>query len=180
MAMGVVVYRLLMDTAHGVEMKLPLRVVIACLLLSALAARAGDLEDGLAACVEQKHSLAVQKFRSAAAQGSPNAPFCLGVMYGLGQGVAVDPVVALRWYRLAAQQGPVPAQVNLRLSYFEGRGVAKDSVWASMGLQLAAANGDKDAALDAEMVARQMTSPQLEEAQRLSRDWQARNAGAAR
>ena len=98
-------------------MKLLLRVVIVSLLLSALAARAGDLEDGLAAYVKQKYSLALQKFRSAADQGSANAQFCLGVMYGLGQGVAVDPVVALRWYRLAAQQGLAVAQHNVGNAY---------------------------------------------------------------
>jgi len=75
------------------------------LRFGAIAARAGDLEDGLAAYVKQKYPAALQKFRRAAGQGSANAQLGLGVMYLRGQGVAADPVVALRWYRLAAQQG---------------------------------------------------------------------------
>jgi TPR repeat protein len=55
--------------------------------------------------VKQKYPVALHKFGSAAGHGSANAQLGPGVMYGPGQGVATDPVVALRWYRLAAQQG---------------------------------------------------------------------------
>lgn len=69
-----------------------------------------------------------------------------------------------------------PQSSHLDLWLVSNRSGVRTHMW----LQLAAATGDKDATLNAELVARQMTPPQLEQVQRLARDWQARKPRAAR
>lgn len=49
-------------------------------------------------------------------------------MLAAGQGVAQDPVAAVRWWRLAADQGHQEAQLHLGLAYAGGRGVPADKV----------------------------------------------------
>ncbi len=103
-----------------------LRAFVVALVLNVGVAWAGDFEDGLAAYAQQKYPAALQKFKRAAAKGSAGAQFYLGVMHGLGEGVAHDPVAELGWYRLAAEQGLAVAQFNLGNAYSSGQGVAPD------------------------------------------------------
>jgi TPR repeat protein len=62
------------------------------------------------------------------------------------------------------------------MSYFNGQGVVRDFVRAHMWLHLAAVSGDKEAARGEALVAREMTPAQIEAAQRLASEWQARKA----
>jgi TPR repeat protein len=55
--------------------------------------------------------------------------------------------------------------------YAEGHGVAQDYVQAHMWFNLAAAKGDANGSRDRSMVAGQMTTPEIAEAQRLARNW---------
>ena len=48
---------------------------------------------------------ALRLFRLAAAQGHPNASFCVGLMHELGHGVPANAVEALVWYKRAAAEG---------------------------------------------------------------------------
>lgn len=48
-------------------------------------------------------------------------------MVTTGEGVARDPVEAVKWYRKAADQGHTYAQFSVTLSYFHGFGAAKDN-----------------------------------------------------
>ena len=102
-----------------------LRAFVAALMSSPGLAWAGEFGDGLAAYAKQKFPLAVQKFKRAAAQGSPGAQFYLGVMHGLGQGVAPDPAAELDWYRLAAERGLAVAQFNTGIAGARGQGWRK-------------------------------------------------------
>ena len=144
-------------------------------LLCAGLVQAGDLEDGYAAYDRKDYTTALEKFRIRAQQGSASAQFSLGFMYDNGQGVAQDYAEAVRWYKLAAAQGDAKAQYNLGISYGKGEGVAQDYLRAHMWLNLAAIGGDSDSVKNRDVVARKMTPQQMEVAQKLARECQARN-----
>ena len=74
-------------------------------------------------------------------------------------------------YRLAAEQGDAEAQSNLGNRYANGTGVPQDYVQAYMWFNLAAAQGDEGARDNRNRVADMMTPAQIEEAQRLAREW---------
>ena len=78
---------------------------------------------------------------------------------------------SVRWYRKAAEQGEAIAQFNLGNMYVQGHGVAKDYVQAHLWLSLSAAQGDEDALKLRNRIARQMTSAQISEAERLAWEW---------
>ena len=61
-----------------------------------------------------------------AEQGNVSAQYNLGLMYGMGQGVAQDYKEAVKWYTKAAEQGYAKAQYNLGLMYNNGKGVVQD------------------------------------------------------
>ncbi len=68
--------------------------------------------------------------RTKAEAGDASAQCDLGIGYSTGQGVARDPVEAVKWYRKAAEQNYAQAQCNLGLCYAYGQGVAHDPVEA--------------------------------------------------
>ena len=117
------------------------------------------------------YETALNEWRPLAEQGNADAQFCLGVMYQRGHGVPQDYQQALHWYEKAAAQGHVGAQFNLGLLYQNGEGVPQDFVQAHKWYDLARANGNKDAAESRYVLAKQMTSDQIGEAQRLVREW---------
>lgn len=121
--------------------------------------------------VRQDFKEAARWYRLAADQGDASAQSNLGLLYANGQGVRQDIKEALRWYRLAADQGNAPAQSNLGFLYYKGEGVPQDYVQAHMWLNLAAAQGLKESADFREKVARKMSQSQIEEAQKLAREW---------
>ena len=110
-------------------------------------------------------------YRKAAEQGHTRAQVNLGFMYENGWGVAKDYGQALVWYRKAAKQGNAEAQSNLGSSYANGRGVPQDYVAAHLWFNLAAIAGYSDSAKNRDFVARQMTSQQISEAEKLAREW---------
>jgi uncharacterized protein len=73
--------------------------------------------------------------------------------------------------RRSAEQGNASEQVNLGVMYAKGDGVPKDLVIACMWGNLAAAQGDGDAENAREALGKIMTSAQIAEGQRLSREW---------
>ena len=64
--------------------------------------------------------------RNAAAAGNPEAQFRLGVMYGNGDGVALDHQQARTWFEKAAAQGHQSALITLAWMYANGTGVEVD------------------------------------------------------
>ena len=97
--------------------------------------------------------------------------FNLGVMYGKGEGVAQDYREAVKWFRVAAEQGDASAQSNLGLMYAFGQGVAQDYVQAHMFCNVAAANGNIIGIECRDLLAKEMTSEQIAEAQKIAREW---------
>jgi len=82
-----------------------------------------------------------------------------------------DYAAAARLVRPLAQQGDANAQYILGVFYDNGLGVPQDRVEAYMWLSLAASQGRENAAIIRDLAARLMSSAQIEEAQRLAREW---------
>ena len=130
-----------------------------------------DLQDAHDAYERGDYKTAYKLFLLLAEQGDADAQKVLGDMYKQGQGVPQDYQEALKWYRLAAEQGFAKAQYNLGLMYADGLGVLQDHVSAYMWWNLAGSKGDKDAVTNKNTVEKDMTPQQIEEAQRLARNW---------
>ena len=96
-------------------------------------------------------------------------------MYDTGKGVPQNDKTAVKWYKLAAEQGDATAQTNLGIKYFIGKGVVQDYVRTHMWLSIAASQGYKDASKKREVVAKQMTTSQIETAQKLARECMKKN-----
>ena len=77
---------------------------------------------------------------------------------------------ALKEFTPLAEQGDATAQYNLGLMYGNGQGVLQDNIYAHMWFNIAASNGDGDAAKYRDLTAKEMTSNQLAEAQKLARE----------
>ncbi|MDE2773760.1 MAG: tetratricopeptide repeat protein, partial [Gemmatimonadota bacterium] len=145
--------------------------------------------------VPEDDAEAVRWYRLAAEQEYPIAQFKLAGMYSRGEGVPRNEAEAIRWYRLAAEQGDALAQTNLgviltrrwhryQLEPLEGtdlaeagrRSAERDLVRAFMWFTLSAAQGNEAAQTNMGVIERWLTSAQIAEAQRLSRE---RNEGRA-
>ena len=129
--------------------------------------------------VEQDQREALRWYRQSAERGYLPAQMMLAKMYMDGQGVAVDHAEAAKWYRQAAYQGYSMAQFLLGSLYATGQGVPKDSVQAYMWLTLAGAQGSEASRQNAlrtrDVLAKQMPPAQIQEAEKLARDWTAQN-----
>ena len=111
-------------------------------------------------------------YRKAAEQGLAGAQLELGRSYANGRGVPADNWEAASWYRKAAEQGLANAQLELGRSYAGGKGVPEDHVQAYAWINLACAQrgeDDEDAQQHRTDLRQRMTSAQLAEAQKLSR-----------
>lgn len=64
--------------------------------------------------------------RNAAARGSAEAQYYLGLLYDAGDGIAADAEAAFNWWQAAAEQGHGPAQHALAKAYGNGKGTAVD------------------------------------------------------
>ncbi len=115
-------------------------------------------------------------YEKAAAQGYAGAQNNLGVLYDTGQGMPQNYATARVWYEKAAAQGEASAQLNLGALYLNGQGVPQDNVRAYMWFNIAAAHltgsERENAAKFRDSAARNLTSAQKTEAQRLSQQCQ--------
>lgn len=89
-----------------------------------------DVQAALAAYNRDDNVGLIEKTRSLAERGDPEAQYQLGTMYAAGNGTDQDDAKAARWYRRAADHGVANAQYALGLFYSEGRGVLKDTAEA--------------------------------------------------
>ena len=113
----------------------------------------------------------IRECKRKAEQGNASAQNNLGVLYVKGEGVLQDYKKGVYWYSKAAEQGHTKAQFNLGNRYRKGEGVLQDYVMAHMFFNIAGANGDKDGSKYRDNVAKEMNSSQIQEAQRLAREW---------
>jgi TPR repeat protein len=123
--------------------------------------------------------VAIALWEKAATQGESSAEYLLGLVYFTGDGATRDVLLAQSWFRKSAEQGNSPAQRSLGFCYADGTGVPRDLVQAHMWFNLAATHGDEKAAKDRESVAARMSPQQIEDAQKLARDWRPSDGRAA-
>ncbi len=143
------------------------------LLLLALvsAVYAGSYEDGLAAYFKGDYILAAREFHKAARWGNADAQYNLGLMYNNGKGLPQAFTKAVKWYRKAAEQSHADAQFHLGISYYLGEGIPQNYVRAHMWLNISAIHGKKKSKEARDMVASNMTTAQIAEAQELAWKW---------
>lgn len=142
--------------------------------------------------ITQDYQQAVKWYRMAADQGIPvvryrvgrpamiDVMFRLGTMYDEGLGTEQDYWQAVKWLRLAAEYRHFEAQNYLGVMYVKGRGVIQDHKMAYMYFHLCYLNRDniapkrEDVALrNRDLIAKKMTSEQIEEAERMASKWMA-------
>lgn len=114
---------------------------------------------------------ALNWFKKAALQNNSLAQFNVGYMYEKGEGTSQDYVEAAKYYRQAANQGNQLAQYNLGYMYEKGQGVLADEVQALMWYNLAAIQGEAKAKMARDRVTIWMKPEQINEAQRLAREF---------
>jgi TPR repeat protein len=119
----------------------------------------------------QDYAEAARWFHKAADQGNAMAQYNLGYLYKRGMGVPKDFATAMQWFRKAADQGHENAQFDIGLMYANGEGVTQDYVQAYMWFNLLAAKGHQGAAQYREQIAGLMTSSQIAEAQKMTREY---------
>ena len=99
----------------------------------------------------------------------------LAEMYFDGKCVPQDDELGFFWSQKAAEQGNRWGQFLLGAAYFRGQGTPRDYVLAYMWFNLAAAQGHKASGeIRDALAAQSMTLEQVAEAQRLAREWVAR------
>jgi TPR repeat protein len=114
---------------------------------------------------------ALKWFREAALQKHSLARYNVGYMYAKGEGTPQDYVEAAKWYRQAAEQGNQLAQYNLGYMYEKGQGVLADEVQALMWYNLASIQGEPKARMARDRVTVWMKPEQINQAQRLAREF---------
>lgn len=120
--------------------------------------------------VGRSDQVAVRWLRIAAEQGFSYAQYELAEHYYHGVGVTQDFSAAAHWYRTIAMQGDSMGQQRLGRLYLHGHGVREDLSTAYVWSSVSAAQGNERAKADRDFVLKQLTSTQVEEAQRRSRD----------
>jgi len=121
--------------------------------------------------VPEDNKEAVKWYRKAAEQGDARAQYSLAIMYRRGRGVPEDNKEAVKWYLKSAEQGYYKAQNNLGLMYGAGLGVPQNYVQAYKWYNIAGAYGDETGTKNRDAVAEEMTSDQIAEAQKLTKEW---------
>ncbi len=114
------------------------------------------------------YRLTFESSKEEAEKGDTEAQYKLGVMYGLGLGVAQNYAEAIKWYQQAARAGDARSQSNLGFMYGTGRGVPQDYIQAYAWYNVASASGEDTARHNRDAVAGRMNSAQIEKAQKLS------------
>jgi len=117
------------------------------------------------------HHFTVQLYHDSAENGEADAQYKLGLLYLTGNGALQDFAEAAKWLKRAAEQGYALAQYELGLIYRTGYGLATDPVQSYMWLNLAAAAGIQQAVAARDDVMRSLSSKQLAQAQKVSREW---------
>ena len=147
-----------------------------CLSLTILLGSVGvcasaDFQKGLTAAQSGDFATALREWEPLAEQGNTSAQYNLGLMYANGQGVPQDYKTAVKWYKLATKQGDANAQTNLGWMYHKGKGVLQDYVRAHMWFNIAASSGGGgNASKNRDIIAKRMSSSQIETAQKLARE----------
>lgn len=138
-------------------------------------------QKGVTAYEKGDYKTAFEVWRPLAEKGLSSAQYNLAVMYYGGYGVRKNDTKAVYWLKKAAYQRHPMAQNDLGCHYMYGQGVERNLINAYMWFGFAALNlsmiGEREdgvledralAASNRDLVAKQMSLSQVEEAQRLA------------
>ncbi len=143
-------------------------------LFAALAAPPAWSNDGflkaMTAYKNGDYATAFQIFEPLAEQGDVDAQFYLGGMYMKGQGVIKNYKTSLKWYKRAAEQGDAKAQFNLGVIYMHPQAGIEDYTRAYMWASVAAENGHDIHRKLRNLIAKNMTYGQIEDAKKPARE----------
>jgi len=117
------------------------------------------------------HESAFKIWKNLADNGDIVAMNNLGYLHEKGEGVKKDLKLSLKYYLKAANSGFPTAQYNVGEIYAEGRGIKENKVVALKWFILAGIRGDKDAQIYYNKIFDKLTKDQVEEANKLVKDW---------
>jgi TPR repeat protein len=109
----------------------------------------------------------VPRYHRAAENDNAEAQTALGLIYGKGDGVALDAATSIHWYRQAAEQGFVPAMHPLAVVLL--RGTVTEQAEAHTWLFVASALGSGPARNLLGTLEGQMTREQITAAEKSAR-----------
>ena len=118
---------------------------------------------------------AAKLLKPRADEGDPEAQFNLGLYYFQGLGGDRNYPEAAILFRSAAEQGHVMAANNLGAMNMDGRGVQRNLPEAWFWFAIVAHRGDQAGGVLRDLVASQMTRPQIEQARDRFEGWVAKN-----
>ena len=123
--------------------------------------------------IKEDEMKAARWFRAAAEQGHAEAQFRLACLLAHGGVVHRNRIEAAMWYRRAAEQGEAKSQARLAVCCASGEGTARDRVEAFKWAKLAEADEPSMAELCSQLAER-MPAEDVQRAEELARQWQAR------
>ncbi len=118
---------------------------------------------------------AVKWYRRAADQGYREAKYNLGRMYLEGNGVSKNLPQAFELIRQAARQDDPESQAFLGYMYAEGIGVSIDLIQAYIWADAGALNGVEYGVMLRKALTKIMTDEEISEAQKLAKEYKAKN-----
>ena len=148
--------------------RLLLAISMGCLIANANAA---PMDDARTAYNKGDYKEALEIWRPLADQGDVDAQYNIGLMYEVTQNYKE----AVKWYRLAAVQEDAVAQYNIGAMYHNGQGVTKDYIRAHMWYNLSSLSGHANGTKDRDLLAKEMTPQQIEKAQNMARECEAKD-----
>lgn len=128
--------------------------------------------------VTRNAKIAHDWFEKAAAQGSIEAEYNLGLLYQAGYTGQPDYIQAMDHFQTAANAKDGPSMLALGQLYADGKGVPKDLVQAHTWFDLATANGTPEGAAHAAQIEANMTPTQIVQAKAAVATWQPRDENA--
>ncbi len=128
--------------------------------------------------VTRNAKIAHDWFEKAAAQGSVEAEYNLGLLFQAGYTGQPDYLQALGHFQTAANAKDGPSMLALGQLYAEGKGVPKDLVQAHTWFDLATANGTPEGATRAAAIEASMTPTEIVQAKAAVATWQPQDENA--
>ncbi|GAB2177987.1 tetratricopeptide repeat protein [Dongia sp. agr-C8] len=128
--------------------------------------------------VTRNAKIAHDWFQKAAAQGSTEAEYNLGLLFQAGYTGQPDYIQAMDHFQTAANAKDGPSMLALGQLYAEGKGVPQDLVTAHSWFDLAAANGVAEGATRAAALEANMSPTDVVRAKAQAAAWQPRDPNA--
>ena len=130
-----------------------------------------SLDSAMKAWAAGDYHAAAKLLKPRADEGDPEAQFNLGLYYFQGLGGDRNYAEAAKLFRGAAEQGHVMAANNLGAMNMDGRGIPRNLPESWFWFAVVAHRGDQAGGVLRDLVASQMTRPQVEQARERFEAW---------